>query len=65
MSEKIIKIKISKKDFEMKLLKKFKNKLSKAIIKEEYDEYKYHNVTCYYVNDKHIATWCEGKGWEF
>lgn len=62
----INKRKITKKQFEYELYKKH----NKIIEYNPYDEYNYQTnkstrVYLYYVDSKHIGSWCKGFGWEF
>lgn len=60
------KMKISKRDFEMKINTKFKNLSCCRYSENGIDKHgnpKITNMTLYYDNDKHVATWCNGMGW--
>ena len=59
-------ITISEKSFENLLCLKYPfEQLTKSHYQECLDEGEVKNMTLYYFNDAHCATWMEGEGWEF
>jgi len=63
-----IKYKLPKHAFEQVIRNNFKGTLTCSPYDEicgldEKDNPKVTHLTLYYENDKHVATWCKGKGW--